>query len=177
MTTELPPQRDESTVQPEVPAAPLMPPPPTEPPAAPKKRLSPLAAGIIGLAAGAALVGGAWAITAYSGPGKPETFTLKGHFTLLEDASETGSGCEGSGGYDDISEGASVTVYGASGDVIATGNLGNSKTITYGTCRFNVAVPDVPRGEKFYKVEVSHRGTVQMSAEEAEGGEFGATLG
>ncbi|MBL3664503.1 hypothetical protein JL475_00385 [Streptomyces sp. M2CJ-2] len=116
-------------------------------------------------------------MTASSGPGKPATFTLEGSFALLEGGSDTGSGCEGSGGYDDISEGTSVTVYGASGDVIATGRLGDSETIGYGTCTFDVAVPDVPKGEKFYKVEVSHRGTVQMSAEEAENGEFAGTLG
>ncbi|MET8138008.1 hypothetical protein [Streptomyces sp. NPDC005251] len=72
---------------------------------------------------------------------------------------------------------AAVTVYSAKGDVIATGHLGNSKSPNYDTCVFDVAVPDVPKGEKFYKVEVSHRGTVQMSAKEAEAGEFGASLG
>jgi hypothetical protein len=146
-------------------------------PAPAERRLSPLAAGFLGLVVGAGIVGCAWAITANSGPGKPDTFTLTGEFTLLEDASETGSGCEGTGGYDDISEGTSVTVYGAGGDVIATGYLGDSESITYGTCKFELAVDDVPKGEKFYKVEVSHRGTLQLSAEEAENGEFAGSLG
>ncbi|MFF0000969.1 hypothetical protein [Streptomyces avermitilis] len=154
-----------------------MPPQPPMPPAVPKKTLSPLAAGLLGLAVGAGIVGGAWAVTASQGPDKPQTFTLKGEFTLLEDAVDLDSGCAGTGGYDDIKEGAAVTVYGAKGDVVATGYLGNSKSPNYGTCVFDVAVSDVPKGEKFYKVEVSHRGTVQMNAKEAEAGEFGASLG
>lgn len=158
-----------------------IPAPPAEPPAiAPavaKRTITPLAAGAVGLALGAAIVGGIWGITAAAGPDKPATFTLKGEFELTEGASDTGSGCQGTDGYEDIAEGTSVTVYGAGGDVIATGYLGDSKTVTYGTCKFTVAVDDVPKGEKFYKVEVSHRGTVQLSAAEAEAGQFASTLG
>lgn len=151
--------------------------PPTAPPVivAPKKTV--FTAALLGLAAGAAIVGGAWALTANNGPDKPATFTLKGEFTLLEDAVDRTNGCAGTGGYDDIAEGTSVTVYGAKGDVIATGNLGNSKSITYGTCTYKVAVDGVPTGEKFYKVEVSHRGTLQLSAKEAENGGFAGSLG
>ncbi len=151
---------------------------PAAPPAPPKRRLGPLAAGLVGLAVGAALVGGVWAITANNGSSGPGEFTLKGTFALLEDVSADGDGCEGryDSGYDDISEGTAVTVYGASGEVVATGELGDS-TQAGGSCLFDVAVPGVPKGEKFYKVEVSHRGTLQLSAKEAEGGEFAGTLG
>ncbi|MFE6622402.1 hypothetical protein [Streptomyces sp. NPDC057740] len=168
----------------DIPEQPTTPPPPADPPAVPavepaKKRLSPLAAGLFGLAAGAGLMGGIWVITASSGPDKPATFTLEGTFTLTDDVVPTdGDGCSASydSGYDDIAEGTSVTVYGAAGDVIATGALGDSKYASY-TCIFDIAVPDVPKGEKFYKVEVSHRGTIQLSAEEAENGELSASLG
>ncbi|MEV6738278.1 hypothetical protein AB0N14_15630 [Streptomyces sp. NPDC051104] len=87
-------------------------------------------------------------------------------------------GCAGTRGYDDIRDGTSVTVYDAAGSVVATGALSNSSydEDTY-NCSFDVAVQDVPNGEKFYKVEVSHRGTLQLSAEEAENGQFGGTLG
>ncbi|WP_235029647.1 hypothetical protein [Streptomyces sp. 3213.3] len=68
-------------------------------------------------------------------------------------------------------------MYGADSDVIATGHLGDSNSPGYGTCTFDVSVPDVPKGEKFYKVEVSHRGTLQLTAKEAENGEFAGTLG
>jgi hypothetical protein len=172
--------------QPEPPATPPLPddapPPPTEPPTAaetPKKRLSPLTAGLTGLALGASLMGGIWAITANSGPDKPAAFTLEGTFTLTEDAIATGDDdCSGGydSGYDDISEGTSVTVYGAKGDVVATGELGDSTYASY-MCAFDISVPDVPKGERFYKVEVSHRGTLQLSAKEAENGELAATLG
>ena len=171
----------------EIPEQPTTPPTPTEPPAvlaptAPKKPISPIAAGLIGLALGAGLVGGVWAVTANSGPSKPATFTLKGTFALTDEVyndPDDGS-CRGSAnsGYDDIATGTSVTVYGASGDVVATGALGSSKGDDMGvTCTFKIAVPDVPKGERFYKVEVSHRGTVQLSAKEAENGELAASLG
>jgi hypothetical protein len=151
--------------------------PPLPPTAPPQRRPGPLAAGLAGLALGAAIVGGVWAATA-SGPSGPGTFTLTGSFVLAEDAARTDGGCGGryDSGYDDIHEGASVTVYGASGAVIATGELGDSSYVDY-KCTFKVAVPDVPKGEKFYKVEVAQRGTVQLSAKEAEGGDFGASLG
>lgn len=168
----------------DIPEQPATPPPPTGPPAEPapdkpKKRLSPLAAGLIGLAIGAGIVGATWAVTANNGPNEPATFTLEGTFTLTEDVSSDGDGgCAGryDSGYDDIREGTNVTVYGAGGDVVATGALGESKKAAY-SCIFDIAVPDVPKGEKFYKVEVSHRGTVQLSAEEAENGELAASLG
>ncbi|MEU2446046.1 MULTISPECIES: hypothetical protein [Streptomyces] len=164
------------------PEQPALPPQPAQPPATPapaatKKRLSPLTAGLIGLALGAGIVGGTWAVTANISS-DPDTFTLEGTFALLEDAVDIGDSCGGryDSGYDDIQEGTSVTVYGAAGDVVATGQLENGDKVL-GTCTFDVAVDDVPRGEKFYKVEVGHRGTVQMSAEEAENGEFAASLG
>jgi hypothetical protein len=141
--------------------------------------MNPLVAGVIGLALGAGVVGGAWAITA-GGPGDPETFTLEGSFELTDEIVSDGDGCKGryDSGYDDIAEGTSVTVYGAGGDVVATGALGDSEEDEDGTtCTFAVAVDDVPKGENFYKVEVSHRGTVQLTAEEAENGGLGVSLG
>lgn len=146
-----------------------------------KKRISPLGAGFVGLVVGAGLVGAAWAATAISDLGKPETFTLKGDFALTDEVYlDPEGGCRGSfdSGYKDIAEGTSVTVYGAKGDVIATGSLGESKADELGiTCTFKIAVPQVPKGEKFYKVEVSHRGTVQLSAKQAENGDLAASLG
>jgi hypothetical protein len=168
MTNNLPPMPD----TPPMPAE-----PPAEPAPAAKRRLSPLAAGLIGLATGAAIVGGAWAATGISsGPG---TFTLTGSFALTDSViDDTSTDCRGSDGYDDIAEGTSVTVYNAAGDVVATGSLGDStRGDDYGPCTFKVAVDGVPKGEKFYKVEVSHRGTVQLAADEAENGKFAASLG
>lgn len=164
------------------PEQPNTPPQPTEPPTAtapsePKKRINPLAAGVLGLVLGAGIVGATWAITANNGPDEPATFTLTGTFALTEDAVTLDDTCHGTGGYDDIGTGTSVTVYGAKGDVVATGQLGGGEETGYGACDFTVNVPDVPKGEKFYKVEVSHRGTLQLTAEEAENGEFAGSLG
>jgi hypothetical protein len=93
---------------------------------------------------------------------------------------DDGESCRGrfDSGYDDIAEGASITVYGAKGDVVAAGSLGKSKVDEDGTtCTYRVAVPDVPKGEKFYKFEVAHRGTLQLTAQEAENGKLAASLG
>ncbi|MER7819943.1 hypothetical protein [Streptomyces sp. NPDC096153] len=103
-------------------------------------------------------------------------FTLTGTFTL-KDAESIGPGCIATGGYNDIAPGTPVTVYGAAGDVVATGALGTATRNALGGCDFDVTVEGVPKGQKFYKVEVSHRGTLQMSAEEAERGEFAGSLG
>ncbi|WP_327330444.1 hypothetical protein OG265_36865 (plasmid) [Streptomyces sp. NBC_01208] len=169
MTNELPPPVDPPTAF-------VVPPPPTEPPAiAPKKPINPILAALLGLAVGAGLVGGAWAYTGRDTA--PDTFTLIGTFTLTEGAIRTeGENCRGNGGYDDIARGTSVTVYNAAGEVAATGSLGESE-YSVGACAYIVTVDDVPKGEKFYQVEVSHRGKVQMTAEEAEAGKLAATLG
>ncbi|MCL6675115.1 hypothetical protein [Streptomyces panaciradicis] len=149
-------------------------------------------AALIGAVVGAGAVGVAWGITGGSRhtarqtptatPSRvmhrtPTTFVLTGTFELTDGVVGDGAGgCKGSEGYSDISEGTAVTVYDAAGTVVATGGLGES-TRAGSTCRFDVAVSDVPTGKRFYKVEVSHRGTVQLTEAEARGGGFGATLG
>jgi len=170
------------------------PPPPTDPPPPlphpPKHRyVHPLLAALVGAVVGAGAVGSAWAVVGGShGAGKtsprsatpqtPRTFALNGTFELTDGVIDDGTGgCQGGDGYDDIFEGAAVTVYDGAGTVIATGELGESTLEGEGTCRFDVAVGNVPTGRGFYKVEVSHRGTVQLSETEAESGTFGASLG
>ncbi|MEU8684225.1 hypothetical protein [Streptomyces sp. NPDC048611] len=143
----------------------------------------PLAAGVAGLAIGAGAVGSAWAIQASQGSQThtAAAFTLRGKMTLTGDhipSGDTGEQCTGYKGYDDISEGAAVTVYDTSGKLIAKGALGAGKSDDVsGVCEFDATVPDVPKGEKFYQVEVSHRGKISATAEEAEEGEFAASLG
>jgi hypothetical protein len=147
---------------------------------------------LVGAVIGAGAVGAAWVITSGSGhtaketptatpasvtPRAPATFALTGTFELTDEVVGDGAGgCKGGDGYSDILEGAAVTVYDAAGAVVATGYLGES-TREGGTCRFDVSVSDVPVGRRFYKVEVSHRGTVQLTEAEARAGAFGATLG
>lgn len=155
------------------------------------RRAHPLFVAFVGAVIGAGAVGAAWAIAGGSGhtakgtPATPTsvthrapaTFTLTGTFALTDEVVGDGAGgCRGGDGYSDIVEGTAVTVYDAAGTVVATGYLGGS-TREGGTCRFDVSVSDVPTGRRFYKVEVSHRGTVQLTEGEARAGEFGATLG
>jgi hypothetical protein len=125
-----------------------------------------------------------WAITANQEPDGPGTFDLTGTFELTDSGSVESlddSTCYGTG---DIATGTSVTVSDAAGKTIATGELGTSTLLredgdTYGiteTCEFAIVVQGVPKGSDFYKVEVSHRGTLQLTAVEAESGGFAGTL-
>lgn len=178
------------------PAAPDVPPMPAAPPAAntaagkssTRRTLTTL---LIGAVAGAAIVGGTWyttsrdtgssSVTVDGKPvaGPPGTFTLKGEFVLTDGAVDDGiGGCEGSGGYEDIALGTSVTVYDAAGAVIATSALVLSEfDRAAGTCTYDVDVPRVPSGQDFYQVEISHRGKIQLTADEAKGGSFSGSLG
>ncbi|KIF67116.1 hypothetical protein HY68_35955 [Streptomyces sp. AcH 505] len=152
----------------------------------------------MGALVGAAAVGAVWFGTSRGAPAagtevhavakpaakatpsaKPNTFTLTGEFDLVDGAVADGTGgCEGTGGYDDITMGTSVTVYDAAGTVIAASSLILSTfDEDTGTCAFDVSIDAVPTGEDFYQVEISHRGKVQLSAEEAQNGQFASSLG
>jgi len=131
-----------------------------------------------GFAAGAAVVGLLWALsTGGSSSGSGGTFDLTGSMTLTSSSVTVSSGCGGVSGYDDIRQGAAVTVYDESGKVLATGALGAGTPKGLHGCDFTVTVRDVPKGSKFYQVEVSHRGKINLSSSAAEAGLFGATLG
>lgn len=85
-----------------------------------------------------------------------------------------------SGGYADISSGAAVTVYDANGTVVATGVLGvgtDEVPLSRQRCVFPISVPGVPAGPRFYQVEISHRGKLTLSADDATAGRFTASLG
>lgn len=93
--------------------------------------------------------------------------TITGEMTLMDsdgyDDSIVG-GCEGSGGYDDISYGTAVTVRDGAGEILATGSL-DSGEVVGDWCNFTFTVEDVP-GADFYEVEVSHRGGLSYSSKE-----------
>lgn len=90
-------------------------------------------------------------------PAAPKTFTLTGTLTVPGDASN--GGCVTDRGYDDIQTGTGVTVYDASGKVLAVGRLGSGRVAGF-RCAFSLTVPSVPHGEGFYQVEVASRGKV-----------------
>ncbi|MGW0692564.1 hypothetical protein [Streptomyces sp. NPDC002738] len=111
-----------------------------------------------------------------TGDDQPATFSLTGAFALTDKVVRTdGTGCKGTRSYEDGAEGTCVAVHDAAGGVATTGNLGSSK-YAEGYCSFKVAVDDVPKGEKFYQVEVPHRGKAQLGGTEAEDGKLATTL-
>ncbi|WP_222840696.1 hypothetical protein [Actinosynnema mirum] len=116
-----------------------------------------------------------------AGPAEPKSgpFTLRGTMTLMGGGSSYAAvgDCEGTRGYDDISEGTQVSVYDASGTIVAISELTNSNYLSGGMCRFNFAVPDVPDGERIYQVEVSHRGKISYTEKDARAGAINLTLG
>jgi hypothetical protein len=98
-----------------------------------------------------------------------ETATVDGSFTLMDTSysryssaiSSYGSGCEGDGGYSDISSGTEVIVKNSKGDVLAQTPLGTgSGTSTICTFKFSL---EVSEGENQYIVSVSHRGDKSYS--------------
>ncbi|MEU1720352.1 hypothetical protein [Nonomuraea sp. NPDC005692] len=72
--------------------------------------------------------------------------------------------CRGGGGFDDLRQGAQVVVTDAAGTTIALGQLSGGSWKRGVGCIFLFTVPDVPGGEKFYGVEISHRGRAQYTA-------------
>jgi hypothetical protein len=155
--------------------------PSPDPPAArTRTRISPWHL-VLAAAGGAALVGALWAGLGLAGSGGPagpsgETFDLRGTFTLNSGGGGYGT-CGGSGGYSDITGGTAVTVYNAAGTVLSQGALGTGRPAGMGTCVFSLSAESVPAGEKFYLVEVSHRGRIMVRPEDARNGNVALSLG
>lgn len=150
-------------------------------PGRPRRWPHPLVAALAGLVVGAGAVGVVWAVSG-SGSSVPKSFTLRGTMTLTSPTplDYDHKACAGSDGYSDIVEGAGVTVYDDAGKVVGTGALGAGRYASEDStapCVFPVSVPGVSGGSRFYRVEVSHRGQVTVSAAEAKAGTFGASLG
>lgn len=157
--------------------------------APPKRRWAGPFAG--GVAVGALLLSVAWGLSQPTGPGPallfapaatasesaPNTFTLLGTFSLYGTSSTSGGSCHGTGGYSDIADGASVTVYDAAGKVDAVGAITKPQQTGLLGCAFSVVVSNVPTGEKFYQVEVTHRGKVTVTADDAKAGRVSLSLG
>jgi hypothetical protein len=75
-----------------------------------------------------------------------------------------GGSCTGTGGYDDLEQGAEVVVTDEANKIIGTSSLGEGR-ISGSDCIFRFVVSNLPRA-KFYGVEVSHRGKVTNSYDE-----------
>jgi len=123
--------------------------------------------------------------------GGGELRTISGSIILYDDGPfgagwETDKACYGTGGYDDVNEGAQVVVKDSGGQVIGAGGLGPGLAVGEPTssrrftdfCVFLFEVAALPDSE-FYSVEVSHRGELTYSATklEADGWEVVLSLG
>lgn len=110
-------------------------------------------------------------------PTTPVSVTL-----VLHDAA-TALDCAagGVGGYDDIGEGADVTLTDQTGEIIASGSLdpGTADSADAAACDFTATLTDVPADRTQYQVSVSHRGQITHSYPEmvSEGWAFTLTLG
>lgn len=123
----------------------------------------------------------------YVGGQVKERHTISGAIALTDsefsnDYYSRGDDCEGSDGYDDITEGADVQVLNQAGTTIATGSL-DAGAIDIardydGTCEFKFSIPNVPKAS-FFKFEVSHRGQISFSYAEMKAKDWnvGLTLG
>lgn len=131
------------------------------PPAPPKKRHTGLIIGL-SIAAAVVLVGAALLTLALLGkspvsiPGVPSTMTVHGRMVIASDCTSIG--------YGDISDGTEVTLTDQDNKVLAVGHLDG------GGCSYQFELDQVPTGEKFYGITVSHRGTVHFTEAEMRAG-------
>jgi hypothetical protein len=132
---------------------------PTAPPASPPRRNRTLL--IIAAAVGVVLV----TVFLIVFLGSKETHLIQGELSLF-DSDTASNNCVGTGGYDDIAAGVSVTVRDGTGSTLATGRLEKGEALAGIGCtyKFDVEVPDVD----FYRVEVAHRGELEYSKAELE---------
>lgn len=121
---------------------------------------------------GAATSAAAATSSAPTGP-----FTIVGVMTLVDSytAGSGGIGCQGSGGYSDMRPGAVATASDAAGTIVAVGSIKVGGETEKG-CQLFFEIPDVPQSA-FYQIEVSNRGLVTFTEEEARGGEVMLSLG
>ena len=107
----------------------------------------------------------------------PSDFDVSGTFVLHGTGDESygweksGAPCEGQEGYSDIVEGAQVVIKNSAGEQIALGGLGPGRTVEddeWYQCHFDFTIPDVPVDGAIYSVEVTHRGSVSFSQDQAD---------
>ena len=124
------------------------------------------------------LVGGCAATPAATPtPTAPATFDVTGTLTLSRVMlyGSDGDSCSGIEGYDDIRTGTQVKVSDDTGKIVGLGALKaglarDSKPSWKGTdlCVFDFEVKGIPDSGAIYGVEVSHRGVVQFTRDQAD---------
>jgi hypothetical protein len=130
----------------------------------PPKRKRSIAKIGLGIAVVLVVLGGA--LTLFASIYGATKFAVKGGVLLTSTSIAFANGnCYGTGGYDDMSADAQVTIYDGSGKTIAVTQL-DAGTDTGGTtsCLFDFEVK-VPHST-YYAIEVSHRGKVTFTEAE-----------
>ncbi len=90
------------------------------------------------------------------------TLTVKGTYPAVSTVDEIT--CTTGGGYTDIRQGTQVVVTDESARTIALGRLGYGSWERREGCIFLFMVADIPAGQRFYGIEVGHRGRLQYTA-------------
>lgn len=118
-----------------------------------------------------------------SEPTPEPTRTLTGAVTLMQSdqVRRTDTSCVGTGGYNDIGPGLSVTVRDESDDIVGVGELAYQPPegpVPPRRCDYIFTVDELPAAP-FYQVEVGERGSLDFSADDlgAQGWHVELTLG
>ena len=94
----------------------------------------------------------------------PITHVVTGALVLSASSSITAidSFCQGTGGYSDLSAGASVILRDENDTILASTSL-DPGSGSKSRCSFSFTLPDVSDTAKFYAITISHRGTLSYS--------------
>jgi ABC-type Fe3+-hydroxamate transport system substrate-binding protein len=110
-------------------------------------------------------------------PKAPATITVSGRFfiegnnSLTMETPAIGVACFGYHGYDNIKQGAQITIADGAGTTVALGTLPEGRLTNMGTstreCMFAFTVPNVPTGKGFYTVSIEGHGKKYSEADTA----------
>jgi hypothetical protein len=94
---------------------------------------------------------------------------VSGTFTLTSaNLGSGGGGCWGEDGFDDIGPSTQVVIRDSSERTIGVGTLDSGVLSNDVVCQYRFSVGNVPRGLGIYSVEVSHRGEIRFSEDQAQ---------
>ena len=127
------------------------------------------------------LIGGTIVIAGTPTVNATATYTTGGSLTLYAASAQdrtlrVGSACEGQNGFEDITQGAPVTLFDQGGTIVAAGALGQGSVTAEG-CAFIFTIPGVPYTANFFQYEITHRGKLTASKQDALDGNLAASLG
>lgn len=135
--------------------------------------------GAVAAVAAAALIVAGFAIWSPGSDAATDRMTVNGNITLTTTnvyywSGTLGEECYGTGPFKDMTEGAPVTVYDTSGDILGHGQL--KRGAWYDSCLFKFSVHNV-REVPTIQVEVSGRGRVAFDVEQVKNGGVRLSIG